>query len=84
MLTASINPVTVFPDTAVYLTVYNAAVTSFGDSGMAILCWQLLDVNGKVLRQDAIEISGADYQGWNDDDPYLLYIVLNKLGLTRA
>jgi len=84
MLTASINPVTVFPDTAVYFTLYNAAITHFGNNGTAILCWQLLDVNGKVLRQDALEISGAEYQGWNDDDPYLLDLALNKLGLTRA
>lgn len=84
MLTASINPVTVFPDTAVYFTIYNAAITNFSDGGRATLCWQLLDVNGKLLRQDAIEISGAEYQGWNDDDPYLLDLALSKLGLTRA
>ncbi len=84
MLIVNINPVTVFPDTAVYFVLQNAAVSSFGAEGRATLCWQLLNSNGSVLRQDLMEISGAEYQGWNDDDPYLVDLALSKLGLTKA
>lgn len=84
MLITAINPVSIFPDTATYLAISNAAITKFGSNGSGVLCWQLLNSAKAILKNGVIELSGSDYQGWNDDDPYLLELACTKLGVTKA
>ena len=80
---AKIQPVTIFPDTANYISIVGASINSFGDSGSGTLVWQLSNDGGRPLKSGVLEISGADYQGWNDDLPYLLDLTIAKLGLTK-
>ena len=35
-------------------------------------------------QSDVEEINGADYQGWNEDLPYLTNLLLSRLGLVAA
>lgn len=84
MTTIQIQPVTIFPETATQLQLSGATVRSFGESGQAYITWQLLDSSGKSLKVGTEDLSGSDYQGWNDDLPYLTNWLLNRLGLTAA
>ena len=79
-----IQPISVFPGTASQLELVGVNIRRFADEGQAILTWQLKDSNGSPLKTGIVEIKGADYQGWNSDDPYLVDLVLTKLGLTKA
>lgn len=81
---AQIQPVTIFPDTATHLEIVGVNIRQLGASGFAILVWQLTNDSGAQLKTGSVDIVGSDYQGWNEDDPYLMDIVLAKLGLTRA
>ncbi len=42
----------------------------------------LLDAAGKLIERKSLLITGAEYQGWNEDS-YLEALVLNKLNLTK-
>lgn len=79
-----IQPVTVFPETATILELSGASVRKFGDNGSAMISWHLLDSSGKLLKSGVEEINGADYQGWNEDLPYLTNLLLSRLGLVAA
>jgi hypothetical protein len=79
-----IQPVTIFPETATTLELSGASVRRFGVSGTAMISWHLLDSSGRSLKSGAEELSGEDYQGWNDDLPYLTNWLLNRLGLVAA
>lgn len=82
MTTIQIQPVAIFPDTATQLQLAGATVRGFGDGGQAFISWQLLDPSGRSLKVGMEELSGADYQAWNDDLPFLTNWLLNRLGLT--
>ena len=82
MTTILIQPVTIFPESATQLRLVGAAVKHFGDEGSAAISWQLLDSSGNLLKNGIEELSGADYQGWNDDLPYLTNWLLDRLGLS--
>ena len=79
-----IEPVSVFPFTATILQVTGANIRKFADGGEATISWQLLSDSDEVLSSGVVEISGEEYQGWNEDSPYLEDIVLEKLGLLPA
>ena len=79
-----INPVTVFPSTAAVLLISGASIKKFADSGEATITWQLLSELDEVLSSGIVELSGEEYQGWNDDSPYIENLVLEKLGLTAS
>jgi hypothetical protein len=79
-----INPVPVFPSTATTLLIAGANIKKFADSGEATISWQLLSDLDEVLSNGIVELSGEEYQGWNDDSPYLEDLVLEKLGLTAT
>lgn len=79
-----INPVSVFPSTATVLLIAGASIKKFADSGEATISWQLLSDDDEVLSNGIVELSGEEYQGWNDDSPYLEDLVLEKLGLTAS
>ena len=76
-----IEPVSVFPATATTLQVAAASIRKFADGGEASISWHLLSDSDEVLSSGVVEISGEEYQGWNEDSPYLENIVLEKLGL---
>lgn len=80
----NIVPVTIFPKTATSLEIMGANIRTFSDGGSANIIWALLDSSGNVLKSGAEELSGADYQGWNDDEPYLMNWLLPRLELTPA
>jgi hypothetical protein len=80
----NIVPVTIFPDSAVSLEIMGANVRKFADEGSAIVVWALLDSKNNILRTGSEELTGADYQGWNDDAPYLMNWLLPRLALTAA
>jgi len=79
-----IQPVTIFPETATVLELSGASVRNFGGGGSAMISWHLLDSSGKLLKSGIEEISGEDYQGWNEDLPYLTNLLLNRLGLVAT
>lgn len=79
-----INPVSVFPSTATVLLISGASIKKFADVGEATISWQLLSALDEVLSTGIVEIAGEEYQGWNDDSPYIENLVLEKLGLTAA
>jgi hypothetical protein len=75
-----IQPVTIFPDTATYIELTGAQIRSFSS---AFITWSLLSEENLSLKSGAVEISGEEYQGWSDDDPYLVDLVVAKLNLTK-
>ena len=77
-----IQPVTVFPNTATQLEIVSASIRKFSSEGEAYIVWQLLDADNKVLTSDASELTGSDYQGWNDDFPYLMNWLVSRLNLS--
>lgn len=79
-----INPISVFPSTATVLLIAGASIKKFSDNGEATISWQLLSDLDEVLSNGIVELTGEEYQGWNDDSPYIENIVLEKLGLTAA
>jgi len=79
-----IQPISVFPGTATQLELVGVSIRRLAADGHATLTWQLKDSNGSPLKAGIVEIRGSDYQGWNDDDPYLTDLVLAKLGLSKA
>lgn len=81
-LKVQIQPVQVFPNTATQLEIVSATIRKFASEGTAYVVWQMLDSENKVVASDATELSGNDYQGWNDDVPYLMNWLLGKLNLT--
>jgi len=78
-----IQPVSVFPDTATNFSLVGANIRRLAEGGFALLMWQLTDDSDRTLKTGVVEVSGADYQGWNDDDPYLMNLALSKLGLVK-
>lgn len=84
MTKVQIQPITIFPETATILELSGASVRGFGDNGSAIVTWHLTDSSGKILKNGAEELNGSDYQGWNEDLPYLTNWLLNRLGLVAA
>ena len=84
MLDTKINPVSVFPDTAVSLRVIGAQVRKPGTGGQAIVAWQLLTEKGETVKSGGLPMVGKDYDAWGEDDSYLSTFVLSKLGLTAA
>lgn len=80
----NIVPVTIFPQTATSLEIVGANIRTFSSAGSANIVWVLLDASGNVLKSGAEELSGDDYQGWNDDEPYLINWLLPRLSLTPA
>lgn len=82
MTTVQIQPVTIFPESATQLQLTGATVRRFGNEGTAFISWQLLDSSGNLLKNGVEELNGADYQGWNEDLPYLTNWLLNQLGLS--
>jgi len=81
-LKVQIQPVSVFPNTATQLEIVSATIRKFSSEGEAYIIWQLLDADDKVVASDAAQLSGSDYQDWNDDSPYLMNWLLSKLNLT--
>jgi len=79
-----IEPVTVFPDTATRLELAGATIRALGETGTALIHWRLLNESGRQLQAGSLDLSGDSYKGWNDDDPYLMDIVLSQLGLTKV
>ena len=79
-----IERVGIFPHTATQLELAGATIRSLGETGTALIHWRLLSEAGHQLQVGSIDISGDLYDGWNDDDPYLMNIVVSQLGLTRA
>ena len=77
-----IQPVVIFPDTATQLHLLHASIRNFSPDGFADLNWQLLSSTNEVLKSGVVVISGPEYEGWNDDQPYLMDILLQKLGLS--
>ena len=41
------------------------------------------DQNESVIDVHSITIEGEEYEGWGDDDAYLVNLVLEKIGLTK-
>lgn len=80
----NITPVQVFPHTATVLKVTAAQVREFGEGGQAIVAWQLFTDDGKQVQSGGVDVSGAEYAAWGDDDNYLLGLVVAKLGLSAA
>jgi hypothetical protein len=74
---ANINPVSVFPSTAQKLYINNVFV-NLGES--VSFQWWLQDVDDKPLTTGTINISGSDYNLWNDDN-YLYIYTANKIGV---
>lgn len=79
-----IQPVSIFPDTATQLELVGVNIRQLSTNGYALIAWQLKDEGDNSLKAGTVDISGAEYQGWNDDDPYLMNLVLAKLGLTKV
>ena len=79
-----IQPVSVFPDTATQLELVGVNIRRLAADGQALIAWQLKDASDQPLKAGVVEISGAEYQGWNDDEPYLMDLTLTKLGLSKA
>jgi len=79
-----IQPVAVFPDTATQLELVGVNIRRLSTNGYALVAWQLKDANDQPLKSGTVDVSGAEYQAWNDDEPYLLDLTLAKLGLTKA
>jgi hypothetical protein len=79
-----IQPVQIFPNTATQLEIVGAHIRKFSEEGQAFIVWQLLDSSDNVLSSDATEISGNDYQNWNEDFPHLMNCLLRKLNLTAS
>lgn len=75
----NIEPVTFFPQQATQLCVDDCHVR-LGES--ANVQYSFLDNSGNQLRVSRMEISGDDYQQWNDNDDYIFDFVANKLGVT--
>jgi hypothetical protein len=46
----------------------------------ATLMVEILNQNGNAIKHEMIEINGADYNNWSDDDNYLYKFAANKLG----
>ena len=42
-----------------------------------------LNSNGNLLKNEMVRIEGAEYDGWGNDDDYLINLVLTKLNLTK-
>lgn len=80
----NIVPVTIFPQTATTLEIIGANIRTFSSNGSANIVWALSDSNGNILKSGAEELSGSAYQGWNDDEPYLMNWLLDRLGLTAV
>lgn len=78
-----IQPVPVFPSTATVLQISGANIKKFAADGSATIMWQLLDDGDAVLTTGVVDITGSEYQGWNEDSPYLENIVLDRLNLLR-
>ena len=84
MTRIQIQPVSIFPDTVSYLELTSANVRSFGENGSAVVTWQLQDASGNSLKNGLEHLTGSDYQGWNDDLPYLTNWLLSRLGLVAV
>jgi hypothetical protein len=80
-MNSRIKPVTIFPDVAVSLEIMSAQINNFGVEGSANLIWTLNSENGVALKHGIITLAGADYQLWNNDEPYLINYVSAQLGL---
>lgn len=79
-----IQPVTIFPDTATQFEIIGVNIRRLASDGQAYLAWQLKSATDSQLTVGTLEITGAEYQGWNDDDPYLMDLALSRLGLTKV
>ena len=77
-----IQPVQVFPETATQLELTGAKIRRLSSEGDAHLFWRLLSADNKILTTGVVSISNSEYQEWQDDDPYLMDLALQKLGLT--
>ena len=79
-----IIPVQMFPYSANILKVPAVQVRQLGEGGQAIASWQLFTEDNNQVQSGGVEISGAEYSAWGDDDSYILNLVVSKLGLTAV
>lgn len=81
---AAIQPVTLWPSIARWLSLGATHVVAYGDDGSALVTWYLLDDQERELKSGQVSITGAEYSGWGTDDEYLLTVLAQRLGLTLA
>ena len=47
------------------------------------VCYQLFD-GDKLIKVGMLDITGDDYNGWSNDDTYIVNLTLQKLGLSQV
>ena len=80
----NIEPVSVFPHKATKLVIAAVQVRQLGEGGQAFAAWQLFTADDKQVQSGGVEINGAEYTAWGEDDTYILNLVVSKLGLTAV
>lgn len=50
----------------------------------ANITFKLLGANNNILKIDNLVLVGSDYNNWGSDDDYLVNIICQKKGFTKA
>lgn len=45
----------------------------------AMISYNLLDKEGRVIESNSFELKGADYEAWGSDDQYIIDLVVSKI-----
>lgn len=60
-------------------------IREFNDTGVAVASWSFLSEDEiEPIYSGSTVIEGEEYSNWGSDDSYVMDLLLQKLGLTRA
>jgi hypothetical protein len=65
-----------------YITSYTYSIISIELFSKIVFECHLFDADGTLLDTKTVEIDGADYQNWGNDDSYIVNTLSGRLGLS--
>jgi hypothetical protein len=80
----NIQPVSFFRRQATVLRIHGVNIRSLGASGTALILCGFYTADGEQVHNEAVTITGDDYDQWGADDTYILDKVIAALDLTPA
>lgn len=82
IMKSQIAPVIFWQEEATEFEIELVQIRSFGESGSAIVAWNLQNNFGNILKSGTTILSGSDYSLWGSDDSYIVSKTAEILGLT--
>ena len=75
-------PLNATPQEGTQLEIVEAKINSPGSVGDAEITWRFLNADDVPVKYGSVKLTEEEYQAWNADEPYLMDLVVEKLGVT--